>query len=67
MKFPPRHGNAGGLTDTEKMGLRSIANGVSVDTALCKRLQKLGLVELEQDVWTITQQGHVQLMFQQAR
>lgn len=67
MKFSPRHGNAGGLSDTEKMGLRSIANGVSVDTTLCKRLQKLGLVELEQDVWTITQQGHVQLMFQQAR
>jgi hypothetical protein len=66
MKFS-RHIKFPVLTDTEKVVLRNIGEGAPVEVALCRRLQKLGLVELKQNVWRITQQGHFELMFQRAR
>jgi hypothetical protein len=67
MKFSVRHIARRELTETEKVGLRNVANGVPVDAALSRRLKKLGLAEQKENVWTTTQQGHVQLMFQKAR
>jgi hypothetical protein len=67
MKFSVRHIKPRVLTDTEKVGLRSIANGVPVNTTLSKRLKKLGLAELKKNVWTTTQQGRLELIFQKAR
>ena len=55
------------LSDQEKLALRGIAQGGSIALALCRRLQKLGLVEESQDGWSITHQGHIRLMFQGAR
>ena len=66
MKFS-RHIKSRVLTDTEKVGLRNIGKGAPVEVALCRRLQKLGLAELKQNVWRTTQQGHFELMFQRAR
>ncbi len=67
MKFSVRHIARRDLTDTEKVGLRNVANGLPVDAALSRRLKKLGLAELNENVWATTQQGHVQLMFHKAR
>jgi hypothetical protein len=67
VKFSARYVKQRELTDTEKVGLRSIGNGAPVDAALCKRLKRLGLAELKQNVWKTTQQGNFELMFQKAR
>ena len=55
------------LTDTERVALRNIGDGTPVDPAMCEHLQNLGLVELKGNVWSTTQQGHFELMFQRAR
>ena len=55
------------LTDSERMALRNIGDGAPADAALCTRLEGLGLVELKENAWTTTQQGHFELRFQRAR
>jgi hypothetical protein len=55
------------LSDQEKIALRGIAQGASSALPLCRRLQKLGLVEKSNDGWAITHQGYIRLMFQGAR
>jgi hypothetical protein len=55
------------LTDTEKAALRNIDEGTLVDADLCEHLKRHGLVELKENVWATTEQGHFQLMFQRAR
>jgi hypothetical protein len=66
MKFAPSHFKQAELSDREKSALRGIAEGGSAALPLCQRLQKLGLVEKRLDVWSITPQGHILLMFQNA-
>jgi hypothetical protein len=67
MKYSANYVKARDLTDTEKMGLRNVGNGIPIDAALSQRLKKLGLAERKENVWTTTEQGFVQLMFQKAR
>ena len=66
MKITPRFKQAE-LSDQEKIALRGIAEGGLIALPLCQRLQKLGLVEKGHNGWSITQQGHIRLMFQGAR
>ena len=54
------------LTESERRALRNIDGGSPVDPELCARLESHGLVELKENVWTTTQQGHFELMFQRA-
>lgn len=67
MKFAPCRVKQAELSDREKIALRGIAEGGFVAEPLCKRLQKLGLVEKRLDVWAVTPQGHIHFMFQNAR
>jgi hypothetical protein len=67
MKFTPGRFKQAELSDGEKIALRGIAEGAFIALPLCLRLQKLGLVEKRLDVWGITPQGHIRLMFQGAR
>ena len=67
MNFAPGRFKQAELSDNEKTALRGIAAGEPVTLPLCLRLQKLGLVEKRLDVWGITPQGHIRLMFQGAR
>ena len=55
------------LSDQEKIALRGVAAGGPIALPLCRRLQKLGLVEQKHDGWALTHQGHIRLMFQGAR
>jgi hypothetical protein len=66
MKFVPSRFKQAELSDNEKIALRGIAAGGPVALPLCQRLQKLGLVAKTVDVWGITPQGHIRLMFQGA-
>jgi hypothetical protein len=66
MKLAPSRKQAE-LSDREKIALRGIADGGFVPLPLCQRLRKLGLVEKRLDVWSVTPQGHIRLMFQSAR
>jgi hypothetical protein len=67
MKIMVRHTKRRDFTDTERVALRNVGAGMPIDPALYKRLEKLGLVELKDNVWATSQQGHVELMFQRAR
>ena len=67
MKFTPGRFKQAELSDGEKIALRGIAEGGTIALPLCRRLQKLGLVEKSHDGWAITNQGHIRLMFQGAR
>jgi hypothetical protein len=67
MKFAPCRVKQAELSDKEKIALRGIAGGGFTALPLCQRLQKLGLVEKRLDVWSVTPQGHIHLMFQNAR
>jgi hypothetical protein len=67
MKFTPGRFKSVELSDGEMMALRGIAEGGPVALPLCLRLQKLGLVAKTLNVWGITPQGHIRLMFQAAR
>jgi hypothetical protein len=67
MKFVPGRFKQAELSDKEKIALRGIAVGGFIALPMCQRLQKLGLVEKRLDVWAITPQGHIHLMFQSAR
>jgi len=67
MKFKRSQFREAELSDQEMMALRGIAGGGFIALPLCKRLQKLGLLEKENDRWAITQQGHIRLMFWGAR
>ena len=67
MKFAPCRVKQAELSDKEKIVLRGIAEGKFIAVSLCQRLQKLGLVEKRLDVWAVTAQGHIYLMFQNAR
>jgi hypothetical protein len=67
MKFAPGQFKQAELSDTDKIALRGIAAGEPVALPLCLRLQKLGLAAKTLDVWGITPQGHIRLMFQAAR
>jgi len=55
------------LSDSERMALRNIGEGTPADPGLCQRLERHGLVEVKENGWTTTQQGHFELMFQKAR
>lgn len=67
MKFVPSRFKRAELSDKEKIALRGIVEGGLIALPLCQRLQKLGLVEKRLDVWSITPQGRIHLMFQSAR
>ena len=67
MKFAAGRFKEAELSDGEKIALRGIAEGAFIALPLCLRLQKLGLVAKTLDVWGITPQGHIRLMFQNAR
>lgn len=67
MKFTTARVKEAELSDGEKIALRGIAAGVVAALPLCRRLQKLGLVEKNEDGWSITPQGHIRLMFLGAR
>ena len=67
MKFTPSRVKQNALSDREQQALRSIGDGAFIDQTLGRRLQKLGLVEKKDDGWTVTEQGHIRLMFQGAR
>jgi len=67
MKITPSRFREAELSDGEKIALRRVAAGEPITPLLCKRLQKLGLVEKRHEGWAITQQGHIRLMFQGAR
>ena len=66
MKPVPRQVKRRELTESERRALRSIDEGTPADPELCARLEGHGLVELKDNVWTTTQQGHFELMFQRA-
>jgi len=55
------------LTEAETVALRSIAGGLAVQPLLYKRLKKLGVIAPEADGWTLTPDGHIRLMFDNAR
>jgi hypothetical protein len=67
MKFAPGRFRQAELSDSEKVALRGVADDGFIALPLCKRLQKLGLVEQKPDGWSITPQGYIRLMFQGAR
>jgi hypothetical protein len=67
MKITPSRFKQAELSDQETIALRGIAQGGPIALPLCRRLQKLGLVEENHDGWAITSQGHIRLMFQGAR
>ena len=67
MKFVSNRVKQVELSDREKIALRGIAEGGVIALPLCRRLQKLGLIEKRLDGWNITPQGHIRLMFQGAR
>lgn len=67
MKFTPSRGKPPRLSDREEIALRGVADSTAVESLLCKRLKKLGLIEQTSGGWVLTQQGHIQLMFQGAR
>ena len=55
------------LSDSEQQALRGVAARTPVAAPLARRLEKFGLVEKSGDGWTVTEQGHIRLMFQGAR
>ena len=67
MKPIVRQGKRRDLTDSERVALRNIDEGTPVDQAVCNSLKRQGLVELKENAWITTQQGHFELMFQKAR
>ena len=67
MRITPNRFKQAELSDQEKIALRTIAQGGTIALPLCRRLQKLGLVENSRGGWAITNQGHIRLMFQGAR
>ena len=66
MKFKPGRFPQAVLCDKEQRALREIAEGGPVALALGLRLEKLGLAMLLDEGWTITQQGHIRLLFENA-
>jgi hypothetical protein len=67
MKFNPSQNKQPGLSDRETVALREVAERATTKPLVCKRLQKLGLIEQSPGGWALTQQGHIRLMFQGAR
>jgi hypothetical protein len=67
MKFAAHPLKPGELSDTEKIALRAIAAGELIALPLCRRLQKLGLIQQKQIGWELSEQGNIKLMFQRAR
>jgi hypothetical protein len=54
-------------SDREMVALRDVANHRVVDADRLLELKKLGLIEQKSGAWTITQDGHIRLMFGSAR
>jgi hypothetical protein len=67
MKITPSRFKQIELSDQEMIALRGVAEGGFIALPLCQRLQKLGLVEKGHERWAITPQGHIRLMFHNAR
>lgn len=67
MIFRPGRMKSATLTDREKAALRGIAVGGIVELKMCKRLQQLGLIQQKQIGWELSEQGYIELMFQDAR
>jgi hypothetical protein len=63
----PRIERGNGLVATELFALRSVSNRQVTEGAAITRLVKLGLVERTSDVWDLTEQGRICLMFATAR
>ncbi len=55
------------LTEAETIALRHVANGAPVQPPLYRRLKKLGAIEEKPSGWSLTQDGHIRLMFDAAR
>jgi len=55
------------LTSGEIAALRDVTEQRAVDAAVLDRLHKLGLAEQKAGKWTVTQAGHIRLMFLSAR
>lgn len=55
------------LTEAETVALRMIADGSDVQPPLYKRLKKLGAIASTTGGWALTPDGHIRLMFDNAR
>jgi ribosomal protein S19E (S16A) len=55
------------LNPKELAGLRDVANHLVVELPTLRQLEKLGFIEQKSGSWSITQQGHIMLMFRAAR
>jgi hypothetical protein len=56
-----------GLDPTELVALRGVSNRQVTEGPAIIRLAKLGLVERNSNVWDLTEQGRIYLMFAAAR
>jgi hypothetical protein len=65
MKITPKRAEP--LSDREAETLRGVAGNTDIVKPLYKRLQKLGLIEFKNGVFVLTPQGHIHMMFRDAR
>jgi len=63
----PRTERLPGLDQIELVALRGVANHQVADGPAIKRLEKRGLVIRNSDMWDMTEQGRITLMFAAAR
>jgi hypothetical protein len=62
-----RIAKASGLDSTELVALRSVSQHKPTEGPVVKRLETLGLVKRSFNVWDLTEQGRICLMFAAAR
>jgi ribosomal protein S19E (S16A) len=55
------------LEPKELAALRDVSKHNSVEAPLLRRLEKIGFIEQKSGVWSMTQQGHIFLMFRAAK
>lgn len=65
--FKARPQKSPDLEPREMVALRTISKHGLAEVPALRRLEKLGFVEQRLGVWTMTQQGHIHLMFAAAR
>jgi len=63
----PRIEKGSGLDPTELVALRGVSKRQVTEGPAIIRLLKLGLVERNSDLWDLTEQGRICLMFAAAR
>lgn len=65
--FKSRPQKSPALEPKELAALRAVSKLGPAELQALQRLKKLGLVEQSLGVWAVTQQGHIYLMFAEAR